>query len=138
MPVGPERNCRAKPSGIALLTRRATAPSARIPGVRSHPHRATEISICGVGIQFLSGHFPRVPTIFFLSWLLRELFRCTTFRDERRLAAHGRVHAAAVVSQLVPAALSVHLCSVPLRRTLTFEKSSGVRALLGARGNGRR
>jgi len=69
----------------------------------------------------------RVPTIFFLSWLLREFFRCTTFRDERRLAAHGRVHVAAVVSQLVPAALSVHLCSVPLRRTLTFEKSSGVR-----------
>jgi hypothetical protein len=48
------------------------------------------------------------------------------------------VHVAAVVSQLVPAALSVHLCSVPLRRTLTFEKSSGVRALLGARGNGMR
>src|SRR6266403_3238223 len=63
MPVGPERNCRAKPSGIVLLTRRATAQSARIPGVRSDPHRATEISICGIGIQFLSGHFPRGPAI---------------------------------------------------------------------------
>ncbi len=57
----------------------------------------------------------RVRTVFLLSRLLGELFRRETLRDERRFAAHGLVHAAAVVSQLVPAALPIRLRDLPLR-----------------------
>src|SRR5882757_3503618 len=65
----------------------------------------------------------RVPAISVLSRLLGEFFRRPTLRHERRFASHGRVHAAAVVSQLVPATLSIRLRDFPLRRTLRFERS---------------
>src|SRR5712671_389523 len=65
-----------------------------------------------------------VPAISVLSRLLREFFRRKTLRHERRFASHGRVHAAAVVSQLVPAPLSIRLRNFPLRRTLRFKEPS--------------
>src|SRR5260370_26680584 len=71
----------------------------------------------------------RVRTVFLLSRLLRELFRRETLRDERRFAAHGLVHAAAVVSQLVPAALPLRLRALPFGFTLTFEQPLRGRAL---------
>jgi hypothetical protein len=66
----------------------------------------------------------RVPAIFVLSRLLREFFRRPTLRNERWFASHGCVHAAAVVSQLVPATLSIRLRDFPLRRTLRFKEPS--------------
>src|ERR1700687_1574953 len=63
LPDGSERNCRAKRNGIAQLMGHAAAPSGRIPGVWSHLHRVTEISICGVGIRHLSDRFPMGPAI---------------------------------------------------------------------------
>src|ERR1700686_5229452 len=58
----------------------------------------------------------RFPAIFVLSGIFRKFLRRETFRHERRIAAHGRLHAPAIVSQLVPASLSVCLCEVSLRR----------------------
>ena len=61
----------------------------------------------------------RVPAIFVLSRVFREFLRREALRDEGRFAAHGRMHAAAVVPQLVPAALPVRVRDISLRRTLT-------------------
>ena len=48
----------------------------------------------------------RLPAFSVLRRLLRELLRWHALCDEGRLAAHRAVHAAAILSELVPAALS--------------------------------
>src|SRR5215467_7532889 len=57
----------------------------------------------------------RFCTDAFLSRLRREFFRRQALRDERRLAAYGRRHAAPLFPKLVSAALSVRLRGVSLR-----------------------
>src|SRR5579864_4213760 len=57
--------------------------------------------------------FPWFQAIPVLSRILGELFRRETLCDEGRLATHCRLHVAALVPQLVPAALSLRLRKVP-------------------------
>lgn len=57
-----------------------------------------------------------ISAISLLSRLLSELFRRQALRYERRIAPHGRLHAEALVSQLVPAALPIYLCDISVRR----------------------
>ena len=72
----------------------------------------------------------RIRAVFVLSRLFREFFRRQALRHERRIGAHGGLHAAAVVSQLVSAALPIHLCGFPLRRALTRISSRSRTAML--------
>src|ERR1700731_1618914 len=53
-----------------------------------------------------------------LSRILSEFLRWKALRNEGRFAPHGLMHAAAVVPQLVPAALSLCVRDIPLRRGL--------------------
>ncbi len=63
------------------------------------------------GVRSAAGlHAPAV-----VSRVLRRLLRRRTRRDEGRLAGHGRRAGAAVLPQLVPAALSIRLRDVPVR-----------------------
>src|SRR5207249_4688998 len=62
---------------------------------------------------------------------LCQFLRRQALRNERRLAPHGCVHAAAVVPKLVPAPLSLRLRDIPLRRGLT-NPSSGDSMLTSA------
>src|SRR5690348_9219108 len=55
----------------------------------------------------------RIRGVSILSRLLGEFFRRQAFRNERRVVADGGVHAAAILSQLVPAALSVRVREIP-------------------------
>ncbi len=57
----------------------------------------------------------RLSAVFVLSRLLRRLLRRQALRNERSFAAHGSLHAASLVSQLVPAALPVRLRRISLR-----------------------
>jgi hypothetical protein len=143
--AGLERNCRAKPNGTAPLAAHARRRTRNIPGARRRLLRGTAILISSLGpvpwdripegvsdfgVADLVGNgwewtrtpfraFSRLPAIFVLSRILREFLRREAFRDEGRFAAHGGVHAAAVVSQLVPASLSLRVRDVSRRRTLT-------------------
>src|ERR1700726_3096687 len=58
-----------------------------------------------------------------LSWLLCEFLRRKALRDERGIAAHCRLHVAALLPQLVPAALPVCLRNFSLRRRVKIAKS---------------
>src|SRR5258708_29200348 len=60
-----------------------------------------------------------------LSGLLGELFRWEALRFERRIAAHRSLPVAAVVPELVSAALSVRLRDISLRGRLTSTVRSG-------------
>src|SRR5216683_3124704 len=62
--------------------------------------------------------FFRLPGILVLSRIFREFLRWEALRDEGWFTAHGRLHVAAVVPQLVPAALPVRVRHISLRRTL--------------------
>ena len=79
--------------------------------VNAHPAGQSAFGIydlLGNGWEWTStpfAPFARIRAVFVLSRLFGEFFRRQTLRDEGRIAAHGRVHAAAVVPQLVPAAL---------------------------------
>jgi hypothetical protein len=57
--------------------------------------------------------FPGFRTDAVLHQLLRALLRWSTLCAQGRIAAHRRVHAAAVVPQLVPAGVSVSLLHIP-------------------------
>ncbi len=61
---------------------------------------------------------PGVHPISVLSRLLGGLLRWPPLRHEGSIPAHRGVHAAAIVSQLVPGALRLHLCRIPLRAGL--------------------
>src|SRR5262245_48207197 len=67
-----------------------------------------------------------------LSWLLSEFFRREALRYEGRLAAHGRVHVAALFPELVPAALSIRLRSISVRGRIILEHKQ-VTLALGSR-----
>src|SRR5258708_27058129 len=66
------------------------------------------------GIQAIS----RIRGDAVLSRILSEFLRWKALRNEGGIAAHGGLHAAAVVPQLVPTALSLCLRNIPLRRGL--------------------
>src|ERR1700676_3629910 len=73
----------------------------------------------GGGVDIEPGRtVPWLPAVFVLSRLLRRLLRRQTLRDERGFGAHCRVHAAPLVSQLVPAPLPVRLRGISLREQL--------------------
>ena len=55
--------------------------------------------------------------------IFREFLRWQTLCDERRVAANGSVHVAAILPELVPAALPVRLRDVPLRGRLARDKT---------------
>ena len=54
-----------------------------------------------------------------------DFFDGKTLRDQRRFGAHSRQHASSIVSQLVPTALPVCLCGVPVR-TGTVKTEGGM------------
>src|ERR1700676_1319638 len=60
-----------------------------------------------------------IPAISLLPRLLCGFFRREAFCNEGRIATHGRLHAAAIIPQLVPAALPVRVRHFPLRGGLT-------------------
>src|SRR5260370_17160618 len=66
------------------------------------------------GIQAIS----RIRGDAVLSRILGEFLRWKALRHEGGIAAHGGLHAAAVVPQLVPTTLSLCIRNVPLRRGL--------------------
>src|SRR5436309_9272508 len=59
--------------------------------------------------------FPGLCTLPLLPGVLREFLRREALRDEGWFTAYGRLHASAVVSQLVRGALRVRLRNFPLR-----------------------
>ena len=70
-----------------------------------------------------------IRAVFVLSRLFGQFLRRQAFRDEGRIAAHRRLHAAPVVPQLVPAALSVRVRHFPLRGGISH-------GICSANGNG--
>ena len=63
MLAGPEKNCRASPSGIVQPVALAMVASGRIPGVRNRPAPSVAISICAGGIPFRSVRFRKETAI---------------------------------------------------------------------------
>src|SRR4029079_12978986 len=93
--------------------RRVSRGRQRVRGVRARQQRLG-MDLDGVRTA------ARLPGVRVLSGLLGELLRRPSLRDEGRLVAHGGVHAAAHVPQLVPAALSLRLHEVPHRRAVAM------------------
>ena len=116
--------------------------TSRFPGAMRQPEPGMAISISRAGIPRRSNAFPRgrsafgldgllangwewtatpvrtvrrLPGVSVLRRLFRQFLRWQTFCDEGRLAAHGSQHAAAFFPQLVPTALSIRVCGIPLR-----------------------
>ena len=58
---------------------------------------------------------PRIQAASLLLRLLRRFLRRQALRSQGRFGAHSRVHAAPLFPQLVPAALPVCLCGIPVR-----------------------
>jgi len=148
-PNGLERNCRAKPNGIAPLAGRAMARSGPIPGERNRLLRAMAIldlrrwdptpvgsfpdGFSDFGVADLTGNgwewtrtpfapFPGFQPFSFIP-VTPLIFSTPNTRHERRFASHGRVHAAAVVSQFGSSHIIHTFTRLSLRRTLRFERS---------------
>ena len=146
MRAGAARGCRPKrsssapptaspigrrPAAIRGATRRRTPahgvfdfaswdPAAgRQPSRRRQRAGASTISsaTAGNGRSTVFAPFPGFTPMPSYPGVLRRLLRRRALRDEGRVAGHRARAAAADVPQLVPAALSVRLCDVPLRES---------------------
>ena len=139
--LGGARRCRPKRSGIALRTARTPEKSAHIHGAtaRRRTPRQLRFSIVGAarvdahrdgdsafGVRGLLGNgwewtstpfapFAGFKPFGFYPGYSADFFDGTPFRAEGRLLADGGADAAALVPQLVSAALSLRLCRLPLR-----------------------
>ena len=135
--------CRPKPSGIRGTHRRAAMPTdgqLRFGGWDPRRSNATATgSAFGVpgsrqrlgvdldGVRAVAG----LRAVSVLPRLLGRILRRAALRDERRVAADGGMHAAAEFPQLVPAALPIRLCGIPLRRRVVegARRGSGCKSI---------
>ncbi len=97
----------------------------------AHPDGASAFGVhdlVGNGWEWTRTEIRTVPWICgdaLLPRLFREFLRWQTLRDEGRVAANGCVHVAAILPELVPAALSVRLRDIPLRGRLAIAGQPG-------------
>jgi len=150
------RNCPRRSNSIARRTRRRTPRwSEIIRGATKRRICDTGILILRIGIRAggivsarcerarrprsgrqrmgMDAHGVQTISRFYgdavLSRILSEFLRWKALRYEGRFTPHGSLHAAAVVPQLVPAALSVRLRNVSLRRGLIQHKAQALGAI---------